>query len=217
MSDVITPLQLNTIIERFGQEAVLKCQRLTRIAFPGGLFPPSVLMALGLRETNLQNICGGAKLVDGQWAQAYTDRGVFQISDTQPTNAKWLASVPGCPNGPDDTANWDPDVKGFNKGKTSALTAMHCPTFSAAAQYTLAEMKRNRQLAYDAGVTSPDCLQFIVAAHNAGFEGALTGYREGNVDANTTLGDYSWWTLHYAPQIAAWITNHPGWAGGAVA
>ena len=200
MTNVITFAELNTVIERFGQYAVLACQRETHAVFPGGWFPPSVLMALGLRETNLQNICGGATLEGDHWVQAYTDRGVFQITDTQVTNAAWLRTVPGCPNG-----SWVPE-----HGHT-ALESMHCPTLSAAIGYTLKEMTLNRRLAYGAGVAPEHALQFIVAAHNGGFTGALNGYKEGNVDANTTLGDYSWWVLHYAPQIAAWIAAHPTW------
>ena len=33
-----------------------------------------------------------------------------------------------------------------------------------------------------------DVVRFVIAAHNAGFTGALTGYRAGNVDAHTTYG-----------------------------
>ena len=199
-ADVITPSQLDAAILKFGNYAVLKVQADVHAVFPGGWYSPSVLMALGLRETNLQNICGGAIKVNGQWQRSFTDRGWLQISDTQPANAAWLATVPGCPNG-----SWDPA-----HGHT-AIEPMHVPTMSGAMDYTLKEMVSHRQLAYNAGVKSEDCLQFIVAAHNAGFTGALNGYQEGNVDANTTLGDYSWWVLHYAPQIAAWIKAHPKW------
>lgn len=199
MSD-ITPAQLDAALVQFGRYFVWKVQSDVHAVFPGGWFPPSVMLALGLRETNLQNICGGAQLINGQWVPTKTDRGWLQITDTEPTNAVWLKSQLGCPDG-----KWDP-VQGHN-----ALEPLHVPTMSGALAYTLREMVTHRALAYAAGVTGPACLQFIVAAHNAGFNGALRGYREGNVDANTTLGDYSWWVMHYAPQIATWISAHPGW------
>jgi hypothetical protein len=211
MSDVITPAELTDIMEGFGNEACLLVQKETHAAWPGGWVPPSIVMSLGLRETNLTNIAGGATLVNGQWQRAYTDRGVFQITDTFAPSAKWLASVPGCPNGPNDVSNWVPDMAGFRAGKTNALTAKHSPTLSAGLGYSVKSMKADRAQAYTAGVKPNDALQFVVAAHNAGFEGALKGYQEGNVDAYTTLGDYSWWVLHNAPMIAAWIIAHPKW------
>ena len=206
MTDVITPSELNDIIERFGQEATLKAQSETRAVFPGGWFPPSVIMALGLRESLLQNIRGGAKKVNGVWEPSDTDEGWLQVTNTVSTNAAWLKTVPGCPNG-----SWDPDIPGFNAGKVNALTPAHNPTFSAALQYTLKQVVAERAQAYAAGVKPADALRFVCAAHNAGFQGALTGYKAGNVDLHTTHGDYSQWVLSYAPQIAAWIAAKPAW------
>lgn len=205
MSD-ITPAQLTTVMERFGQSAALKAQSETHGVFPGGWFTPWDTMALGLRESGLENIRGGANFIDGEWVESDTDEGWLQITNLVTTNAAWLKSVPGCPNG-----SWDPDMPGFHAGTITALTDGHNPTFTAALQFTLKELTVNRALAYKAGVAPRDAVRFVIACHNAGFQGALSGYKDGNVDLHTTHGDYSAWTLRHAPMIAEWIATHPGW------
>lgn len=208
---IITGTALTNMMERFGNEAALKAQSETRKVFPGGWLPPSVVMALGARESMLQNICGGAVLVNGVWKPSYTDRGFLQISDTIPENQQWLSTVPGCPNG-----SWNPETpiyKGvFRKTlRYPALLPLHCPTFSAALQYTLAQIETNRVQAGASGVKPTDVLRFVIAAHNAGFQGALDGYNNGDVDEFTTHGDYSGWVMAEAPVIATWISVRPNW------
>jgi hypothetical protein len=196
----VTQSQLTPIMERFGQEACKKAQSETLAVFPGRWFSASVLMALGLRETNLQNICGGAVLVDGVWEPSKTDRGWLQISDTIATNAKWLATELGCPDG-----SWYPALP-----HVPAITHDFCPTFSAATKYTLAQIVSARHQAANV-VKTADTLRFVVAAHNAGFAGALEGYRRGDVDLNTTHGNYSAYVLANAPVIDEWIAARPTW------
>lgn len=205
---------LNEILERFGQQAAIETQRVVHTAFPGGWLPPAVVMALGLRETNLQNICGGAKLVEGKWVPTYTDRGWLQITDTIAQHRQWLSTRPGCPNGAHNKPNWDPDMVGYRTGgehKITAATAMHCPTMTAALQYTLSTIKSDRAQAEASKVAPEHVLQLVVAAHNAGFFGALQGYQAGDIDKNTTLGNYSSDVLEHAPAIAAWIAAKPNW------
>jgi hypothetical protein len=207
---IIPTADLTSVMEAFGNYAA-KTVQIQANAFENGWISGFVMMSLGMRETNLQNICGGVtKNAQGEWVQAFTDRGIFQVTDTNPSGAKWLASVPGCPNGPDDRPNFKPDVKGFRAGKTSALTAMHSPTFSAGLQYTLKEFSQNRTDAVP-DVKTDDLLRFCIAAHNAGFTGAMDGYRAGDVDANTAHGDYSAWVLEQAPQIQEWVSTRPKW------
>lgn len=196
MSSEPTVIEVGHSLAVFGNYRVLRSQQLAEDTF----LHPSILMALGLRETGLTNICGGAKLVNGVWVQAFTDRGCFQISDQVPANAKWLASVPGCNNG-----SWSPQA-GF-----TAFSTLHCPRFSDAVVYVLKEFEENKSQAALAGVRANDLVRFCVAAHNAGFEGALEGYRAGNVDQNTAHGDYSAWVLKYATIIHNWVVEHPNW------
>jgi hypothetical protein len=206
MSDIITQDELTPVMERFGNEACLIVQKETLAAFPGKWLTASIVHALGLRETGLQNIRGGAVKVNGKWIPSDTDEGVFQITNTVETNAAWLKSVPGCPNG-----SFTPDMAGWNKGTVNALTPNHNPTLSAGLGYTISSLKVNRSQAEPAGVASKDVLRFCIAAHNAGFEGALLGYKAGNVDENTTMGNYSSWVLANAPAVAEWIAARPAW------
>jgi hypothetical protein len=206
MSDVLTPAELTFIFERFGQEATLTTQREVIAAWPGDWFKPEHAFALGCRETGLQNIRGGAVFENGAWKPSDTDEGVFQVTNTVSSNARWLRSVPGCPNG-----TFEPDMEGWNAGKVNALTPGHNPTLSAGLQFTIGEIKANRAQAGPAKIKPPDVLRFVIAAHNAGFEGALEGYESGDVDRYTTLGNYSWWVLLNAPPIAAWIAAKPDW------
>lgn len=207
MSIEITESQLTTVIENFGQEAVHKAQLETKAVFPGGWMPPSVILALGLRETGLQNIRGGAVMINGHWVPSYTDVGWLQINSLISTNEDWLRGRPGCPDG-----SWRPDMIGWHLfRRVTAFTDMHNPTFTAALQYTLAQMAQERAEAYAAKVAPADVMRFVIAAHNAGFGGALRGYCCGDVDRYSTMGDYSEWVLHYAPMIAAWIEARPSW------
>jgi hypothetical protein len=201
-----TQAELTPVMENFGQEAALIVQRKVLVAFPGGWFRPEHAMALGLRETGLRNIRGGAKLVDGVWEPTDTDEGWLQITNTLEPNRVWLKTVPGCPNG-----SWRPDMTGWDAHTVTALTANHNPTLSAALGYTLRQIITQRGQAYANRVKAPDALRFVIAAHNAGFSGALDGYEAGNVDLHTTLGDYSADVLANAPVIAAWLAAHPSW------
>ena len=68
--------------------------------FPGGWLHRPGSDGARPQRVLLRNICGGAKLVDGQWVQAFTDRGWLQMTDTLVAEREWLARpVPGCPNG----------------------------------------------------------------------------------------------------------------------
>lgn len=180
----------------FGNYRVLRTQQLCE---QEGNFPhPSTAMGLGLRETGLTNVCGGAIMVKGVWVQSFTDRGCFQINEWE---AKaWLASVPGCPEG-----QWSPEA-GHN-----ALEPHFCPRFSDSLEYVLKEFKEHKEQAAHVGVKAEDVERFCVAAHNAGFEGALEGYRVGNVDLNTAHGNYSAWVERYAQTIHTWVVGHPAW------
>ncbi len=189
-----TATEVGKALSEFGNYRVLRSQELAH----GKVIPASVLMALGLRESGLKNICGGAILEDGKWVQSYSDRGCFQISDK--IEPDWLKSVPGCLNG-----HWSP------VGEVSAFQPMHVPRFTDAAIETLRVAKLNYAQAKAAGVKAEDLVRFCVAAHNAGFQGALKGYREGDVDLHTTHNDYSAWVMRESGVIHAWVLAHPNW------
>lgn len=197
MSNEPTPAEVGHDLARFSNYRVLRTQQLCQHTH----MHASVLMALGLRETSLQNICGGAVWEDGKWVQSYTDRGCFQISEQVSDEADWLATVPGCKNGA-----WSP-----TDPPSTALEPMHVPRFTDAAVFAIGKSEVNRRQALAAGVKEADVLRFTVAAHNAGFSGALTGYREGDVDKHTAHGDYSAWVMKQSYVIHDWVVSHPAW------
>lgn len=192
-----TAKELGDALNAFGNYRVLRCQQIAEPTF----LHPSVLMALGYRETGLKNICGGAVREHGKWVQAYTDRGCFQISDQVSDEAAWLAVVPGCKE-----PEWSPATP-----PVKAIEPRHCPRFTDAATFVVGKAMMNRAQALKAEVNVSDVLRFCVAAHNAGFHGALEGYRNGNVDENTAHGDYSAYVMDLAPKIHDWVVKHPGW------
>lgn len=194
-----TPGEVGHSLAVLGNYRVLRAQQLVR-QHPDQPLTASEILSLGLRETGGLNICGGARFVNGIWVNSFTDRGWLQISDQIPENLKWLRTVPGCPNG-----MWQPQP-----GHTAA-DPMYCPRFTDAALYTLAEMGRNATAAREAAVGADHITRFCIAAHNAGFTGALDGYRQGNVDLYTAHGDYSAWVLRIATIVHQWVVAHPGW------
>ncbi len=192
-----TPAEVGQALKEFSNYRCLRSQQLVH-DMPHAPLPASVMMGLGLRESGLKNICGGAIFVEGKWVQSFSDRGCFQISDK--IDRDWLASVPGCSNG-----NWLPQ-EGF-----SALEPMHCPRFTDAAKRVLYVAQLNHNQGLKAGVDDSEIVRFTVACHNAGFHGALEGWKAGNVDLHTTHQDYSAWVMRQSYVIHKWIMDHPNW------
>lgn len=201
MSD-FTQEQVGKACANLGRYRVQRAQIVAKEGVPDGISGATVL-ALGLRETHLTNIEGGAKLVDGKWV-AETDPnrmdvGVFQISRLwhKPT----LAQMPGV-----KAKTWGPVVD----GKTAA-DGGHCPRYEESLRYTIESMQEAIAYAGDKGVTEAEQVRFAIAAHNAGQGGALRGYREGNVDKYTTGGDYSAWVIRHRTLVNRWLAQHPNW------
>lgn len=165
--------------------------------------PQEVIVALGLRETGLRNIEGGAKLVNGSWVKQddphLMDAGFLQISRLYHPDA--LKGMPGVRVG-----TWTPTVK----GKT-ANDGGYVPRYSDSLAFTLRSMVASMQFAADHGVPKAHRLRFAIAAHNAGTGGALIGWKAGNVDQRTAGGDYSAWVLEHAARVKTWIAAHPNW------
>lgn len=176
---------------------VLRVQEKAGEGHPDGLAGEH-LLALGMRETALRNINGGAEYVNGKWVPAKTDRGWLQISDRY--HMDWLRSVPGCKEG-----TWV-SARGHSAGDEG-----YCPQFSTAIDFTLREMHEAMAYARKHGVVERDIVRFAIASHNGGIGGAMQGYQEGNVDKYTALGDYSGWVLAKVPEIRSWINAHPNW------
>lgn len=180
----------------------LRVQELTA-SQPREKLTPWMLLALGMRETWLRNILGGARLVDGAWVPesdwTRQDAGVFQISKRFHTaSLKGMEAV--------TSGTWGPPIEG-----ATAYDEGMVPSFREAVPYVLREMAGALDYARDHHVKENMRLRFAVAAHNAGVGGAMAGLREGNVDKYTTGGDYSGWVMHTTGLVQVWADRHPEW------
>lgn len=201
----LTDAQVALALRSFGVYRVKRTQTVCR-SYGSALISASVVMALGLRETGLRNIEGGAKWdpVSNRWVAQddphQMDVGCFQIS--RKFHGAELDRMPGVRVG-----TWSPSVHG-----ATAYDKGYAPRFEQSVQYVVAAMHEDLQYAVDHGIPADGSrLQFAVAAHNAGQGGAMSGYHDGDIDKFTALGDYSAWVLATAKQVTAWLKTHPGW------
>lgn len=167
-----------------GKGRVHKAQVIGDSTIPGAL-----LLSLGLRESGLQNINN----------KEGTDRGCFQISEVY--HAPWLLAHPGCKIG-----SWR-----IHKGRT-ALDPKHCPQFPAACTKAHSMLKDGFRRARRQELNKDEALRVAVAAYNAGFTGAMTGFQEeGDPDVHTTGKDYSEWVFEHWVLVATFLEDYPNW------
>lgn len=193
-----TGAQIDAALRRLGSYRVRRAQTVAKEGPPDGISGATIL-ALGLRESDLRNVNGGLKLVDGKWQTdpEKPDHGVFQISTKH--HAVALKAMPGVEEG-----SWWPVIEG-----ATAYDFGHCPRFEESLRYTLELMHEAQAYGTDHGVI--ELGRFSVAAHNAGIGGAYRGWKEGNVDKYTTGGDYSAWVLRHSRLIREWLHDHLAW------
>lgn len=194
--------QVGSALKNLGNYRVRRAQVVALEGRPDGI-SGSLLLSLGLRETRLQNIEGGAKLVNGKWVPEDDPRrmdvGIFQIS--RRFHLSSLKLMPGVRAG-----TWSPVILG-----QTAADAGHCPRFEDSLRYTLNAMHEAMAFGEEKGVKQDDLPRFAVAAHNGGWQGALDGYRAGNVDKYTTEGNYSAWVIYHRRLVNKWLLDHPKW------
>lgn len=195
--------QVGQALKRFGHYRTTRTQRVAAQGEPDGISGATVI-ALGLRETHLQNINGGAvwSNEENRWVEAppeHQDAGVFQISrDWQAYDLKRMPGV--------EENTWSPVIDGI-----TAFTPGFVPRFEEALQFTMQGISEALAYAEDHAVQAIHRPRFAVAAHNAGKGGALRGYREGDVDRYTALGNYSAWVFRHRTLINRWLNDHPNW------
>lgn len=198
----LTQEQVGSAIKGFGNYRTRRTQTVANLGPPDGI-SGATLIALGLRETKLKNINGGAVRGDGgQWVEAppeEQDGGCFQISRVHHAAQlkRMLAVVAG---------TWTPVID----GKT-AFDPGCCPRFEDSLQFTLLEMHEAIAYAEDSGVPDDIWPRFAIAAHNGGKGGALKGYREGDIDRYTAMGDYSAWVQYHRTLVNRWLNDHDNW------
>lgn len=163
----------------------------------------ALIMSLGLRETWLQNILGGARLVNGVWLPeadpTLQDAGIFQISKRW--HKESLLEMEAVKAG-----TWGPPVDG-----ATAYSPGHVPSFRVAMTFVVYELMNALDYAREHGVPEASRRRFAVAAHNCGLSGALSGFRAGNVDKYTAGGDYSAWVLDAESKVQRFFDEHPRW------
>ncbi|MEJ7784746.1 MAG: hypothetical protein WKF96_08085 [Solirubrobacteraceae bacterium] len=200
-----TDTQIGEALKALGNYRVRRAQVVALEGEPDGI-SGSLLLSLGLRETRLRNIEGGAKLVDGRWVAeddpARMDVGIFQISRRyHMADLRRMVAVA--------SGTWKPTVD-----LRTAADGGFCPRFEESIRYVLSEMHEAIAYGEDRGVKGSELPRFAVAAHNAGIGGAIEGYRQGDMDARTTGGDYSGWTLRHRTKINSWLGAHANWRAG---
>lgn len=199
----LTQAQVGNALANCGHYRVTRAQLVAREGAPD-LISGSTVLALGMRETSLRNIQGGAKFENGQWVAQddpnKMDVGVFQISREH--NMAALRLMPGVANG-----TWGPVVP----GKTAADSG-YVPRYEESLRFTIENMREAIAFAQDHNIPSVQFLSFGIAAHNAGIGGALNGWRlHGDVDYYTTHADYSSWVLRHRSLVNQWLGDHPNW------
>jgi hypothetical protein len=167
-------------------------------------------LALGLRETGLRNIEGGAKWDEYRKAWvAETDPMKMDVGWCQ-ISRRWhlaaLAAMPGVKAG-----TWKPVVEG-----KWADDAGYVPRFTDALRFCDRVLRTNRIRALEQDVPRADALQVAINGYNRGIDGAIRAYHEarrshGNIDAGTAGNDYGSSVLAHAKLVKAWIDEHENW------
>lgn len=192
--------QVAQSLANLGRYRVMRVQTVANQGMPDGI-SGSTILALGLRETNLKNIEGGVKLVDGRWVKQdeplKKDVGFVQIN--RGIHLDDLRLMPGVKSG-----TWGPVI-----GNRTAADDGYVMRFEDALRWTIENLHDSIALAEDKFVNDP--VRFAIAAHNAGQGGAMRGYKEGDYDKYTTHGDYSAWVLRHRTLINRWLGGHPNW------
>lgn len=201
----LTQDQVGKALANAGNYRVRRAQIVALEGEPDGI-SGSLILSLGLRETGLRNIEGGAKIVDGKWVPEddpnRMDVGIFQIS--RRWHMRTLEKMLGV-----EVKTWAPVVP----GKTASMGG-YAPRFEESLRFTIQGLQEAMAYAEDNGISKQaDQVKFAVAAHNGGMGGALKGHREGNVDKYTTGGDYSAWVIRHKTLVNRWLGQHPNWKG----
>lgn len=201
---MITLSQVGAAFRAAGQYRVQRALEIAGEGAPDGV-SGSLLLALGLRETGLRNVQGGAKQVDGRWVALSAgdwrlmDVGALQISRRYHADA--LKRMPAVKAG-----TWGPVAPGHTPYEYG-----YVPRWTDALRFTIDELHENTAYAMEHGILGAAATRFAVAAHNAGAGGALAGHRAGDVDRWTAHGDYSEWVLAARTVVNQWLGQHPGW------
>ena len=181
-----------------------RVERVLSLAAEGGpdMIHGTLLLAMGSRETNLQNIVGGGYFDDaGRWHTTGVDRGLYQVNAGY--HERWLRSVPGCLSGSYAEVYSTNDGGAFPEGRVPGLTA--------STKKAIAILRWNITYARKQGIPEFDLVRVAVAGWNSGVGTSIKAYKEkGDPDKYTTGGDYSRDVLERQRKIRAFI-QRKGW------
>jgi hypothetical protein len=169
-----TTAQATTRLRALGRDRVDAVMEVAGEGQPD-LIHGTLVLAIGLRESAIKNICG-----DGGHG-----RGWLQIDDR--FHQEWLRSRPGCADG-----TWAPFKFSVHNG--GALPAGRVPGMVAAEQYAIRLLNANASFGAARGVRASHLKPFMLAAYNCGAGNALRAYQRygiAGIDRFTANGDYS--------------------------
>lgn len=170
-------------LERFGKRRIQKL--VTRTRRKGGPFTGDLMLAIGCRETWLQNIAGDSG----------HGRGVFQIDDRY--HSSWLSKVWGAVSG---------TYKAVIRGATRSG---YVPVLMAGLGRARYVLQQNYDYAESVGVPEKQRLRVAVSGYNAGAGGAVRGWQESHdPDRYTTGGDYAEWVLQARQYVRQYLHSH---------
>lgn len=200
----LTDDQVADALKKFGTYRVRRTQSVAERAYDAYCW-----LAIGLHETGLRNIEGGAvwSATENRWVAATNaedmDVGCFQISRKwQPLLLEKMVAV--------KSGTWSPYVLDKTPNDLG-----YVPQFEGSVQFLRNEFYSYRSYALARGVPTTRTFNFCICAHNAGAGGAMTAWRNGgtleNFDAVTAGGDYVSSVRELMTQVAAWLAAHPNW------
>lgn len=198
----LTAFQLQDALHKFGAYRVHRVGEVLDALENSRNVTQAIVLALGLRESFLRNVEGGAKMVDGKWVKQddpkLMDVGPFQIS-------RWWHREALQKMNAVKVGTWKPVAVG-----RSAYDGGYAPQFEDSCLYAVNELVASVKWAKQQGIKKTDRVRLAIAAHNAGRGGALSGYRKGDVDLLTARQDYSSWVLRHAARVDQWLDSRPG-------
>jgi hypothetical protein len=198
----LTTFQLQDALHHFGAYRIHRVGEVLAGLENSRNVTQAQVLALGLRESFLRNVEGGAKMVDGRWVKQddpkLMDVGPFQISRWWHRDA--LQKMPAV-----EVGTWKPVQVAH-----TAYDGGYAPQFEDSVNYAVNELVASVAWAKAQGIKKTDRVRLAIAAHNAGRGGALSGYRKGDVDLLTARQDYSAWVLRHAARVDQWLDAKPG-------
>lgn len=186
-------ITIHNSIKRFGNKRTKRVGEASR--WSNDVMGQSDWLALMLRETLCKNIESHATDDSGK----PNDTGIAQINRF--FNEEALREMEAVLHG-----TYAPVVPGANPYQRG-----YCPTLDETLRWLNRRFTLVQRQARQDYVALSDLKRFVFSSHNAGYSGALNGYREGDSDKYTTGGEYGLWCVATSRRVKRWLSLHPNW------